>query len=129
MNQFIPFAVTIIAILFTNLLMGILIGIVVGFIFVIRSNIHKSIVMVHEENRYLIRFHKDVSFLQKPELQKFFGGINEGASVVIDGSNAVFVDEDIVDAIEEFIKRGQSQGISVQLKKSALALCPLFKEV
>lgn len=129
MNQFIPFAVTIVAILFTNLLMGIMIGIVVGFIFVIYSNIHKSIVLVHEDNCYLVRFHKDVSFLQKPELQKIFGGINQGASVVIDGSNAVFVDEDIIDTIEDFIKRGQAQGINVQLKKSSLALCPLFKEI
>jgi hypothetical protein len=41
----------------------------------------------------------------------------------------VFVDDDIIDVIEEFIKRGQTMGISVQLKKSSLALCPIFKEV
>ena len=129
LNQFIPFVVTILAILFSNLLIGITIGITVGFIFVIRSNIHKSIVQVQEGNRHLIRFHKDVSFLQKSELQKMFMAIPENSSVVIDGSNGVFVDDDIIDLIEEFMKRGETMAINVKLKKSSLALCSIFKEV
>ena len=95
----------------------------------IRSNIHKAIVKVEHEDRYLIRFYKDVSFLQKSELQKIFISIPENSTVVIDGSNGVFVDDDIVDLIEEFIKRGKTLGINVQLKTSALSLCPFFKEV
>lgn len=127
-NQFIPFVVTIVAILLTNLLMGILIGIVVGFVFVIKSNMHKSIVMVREDELYLIKFYKDVSFLQKATLQKFLGSIPENSSVILDGSTSVFVDEDIVDVIEDFMKRGKCSGINVELKKSSLALCPLFQE-
>lgn len=128
-NQFIPFIITVIAILFSDLLIGISIGMIVGFFFVIRSNIHKAIVKVEHEDRYLIRFYKDVSFLQKSELQKIFISIPENSTVVIDGSNGVFVDDDIVDLIEEFIKRGKTLGINVQLKTSALSLCPFFKEV
>lgn len=128
MNQFIPFMITILAILLTDLLVGIFIGVVAGFIFVLRSSVHKSIVMVKEGNLHLIRFHKDVSFLQKASLQKMFNSVPDGAMVLLDGSNTVFVDEDIVDLIEEFIKRGKSSNISVELKKSSLALCPLFKD-
>lgn len=127
-SQFIPFVVTIIAILFTDLLIGIGIGMVVGFFFVIKTNIHKAVVMVSEGDFYLIRFHKDVTFLQKAHIQKIFRKIPEGSSVVIDGSNSVFVDDDIVDLIEDFIRRGGNTKISVTLKKSSLALCPLFKE-
>ncbi len=128
MNQFIPFMVTILAILLTNLLMGILIGIIVGFIFVIRSNVHKSILMVREGNMYLIKFYKDVSFLQKVFFQKLLNRIPDGSTVIIDGSTSVFVDEDIVDVIEKFMKHGRACGINVELKKSSLALCSLFKE-
>lgn len=127
-NQFVPFAVTIVAILFTDLLIGIMIGMVVGFYFVIKSGIHKSVVMVHEDNHYLIRFYKDVSFLQKGTLSKMLQGIPDNSSVVIDGSKGVFVDDDISDVIEEFMKRARSSGISVELKKSTLALNRLFKE-
>ena len=127
-NQFIPFVVTTLAILFTDLLMGIAIGMVVGFIFVIRSSMHKSIVLVNNEEEWLIRFHKDVSFLQKSYLTELLSKIPVGANVVIDGSKSVYVDDDIVDLIEDFMKRAKCCEISVQLKKSSLALSPIFKE-
>lgn len=126
-NQFIPFIVTIVAILLTNLLMGILIGIAVGFYFVVRSNMHKSIVMVREDEFFLIKFYKDSSFLHKAELLKLLGVIPGGSSVVIDGSQSVFIDNDIQDIIEEFMKRSKLSNIKVELKKSSLALCPLFR--
>jgi hypothetical protein len=100
----------------------------VGFIFVFKSNLHKSIVMVSEGRDYLIRFYKDVSFLQKSLLLKMFQNIPDNSSVVIDGSKNVFVDEDITDLIEDFMKRAANSGISVQLKKSTLALSPFFRE-
>lgn len=127
-DQFIPFAVTIVAIMLTNLLTGIAIGMIVGFFFVIKSNIHKSVVMVSEGNLYLIRFYKDVTFLQKARLQKLFRTIPSGSQVIIDGSNSVFIDNDIADVIEDFVQRSVHHDIQVILKKSTLALCPLFKE-
>ena len=127
-NQFVPFMATIVAILFTDLLVGIIIGMMVGFIFVFKSNLHKSIVMVNEGSDYLIRFYKDVSFLQKSFLLKMLQSIPDNSSVVIDGSKNVFVDEDITDLIEDFMKRAASSGIHVQIKTSTLALSPFFKE-
>jgi MFS superfamily sulfate permease-like transporter len=128
LNQFIPFVVTILAILFTDLLVGISIGMLVGFIFVLRSNIHKSIVQVSEGNLKLIRFHKDVSFLQKSSLNKMLTELEAGSYVILDGSQGVFVDDDIMELLEDFIKRAKDLDIQVELKKSSLALCPLFKE-
>jgi MFS superfamily sulfate permease-like transporter len=128
MDQFIPFATTIIAILLTDLLVGIMIGMVVGFVFVLKSNMHNSIVMVQEEGNFLIRFYKDVSFLQKSKLQKLLNTIPENSSLMIDGSGGVYVDNDIVDLIEDFIKRSKTQKIKVGLKKSQVAICPLFRE-
>ena len=128
MDQFIPFAVTIFAILLTDLLMGITIGIVVGFVYVFKSNLHNSIVMVNEKDLYLIRFYKDVSFLQKARLQKLFNAIPENSNLILDGSNSVYVDNDIVDLIEEFMRRSQNLNIRVDLKKSKVALCPIFRE-
>jgi MFS superfamily sulfate permease-like transporter len=127
LNQFIPFIVTITAILFTDLLVGIIVGMVVGFIFVLKSNIHKSIVMVNEGNHYLIRFYKDVSFLQKSIMMRFLQRIPDNSFVVIDGSKSVYVDDDIVELIEDFMKRAELVGINVELKKSRLAMSEMFK--
>ncbi len=127
-ENFLPFISTIVAILLTDLLTGIAIGMVIGFFFVIKTNLHKAVVMVQDDTMYLIRFHKDVSFLQKASLQKMLRSLPEGSSVLIDGTNSVFVDNDIVDVLEEFVKRAPANGIRVTLKKSSLAICPLFKE-
>jgi MFS superfamily sulfate permease-like transporter len=127
-NQFVPFVVTILAILFTDLLVGIFVGMIVGFYFVFRSNIHKSIVMVSEGNSFLIRFYKDVSFLQKSILLNLLESVPENSAVIIDGSKNVFVDDDINELIEDFIKRAALKNIKVELKKSTTALSPLFKE-
>src|SRR5690606_32241855 len=126
-NQFIPFAITIVAILFTDLLVGIGIGMIFGFIFVIRSNMHKAIVVVKEESNYLVKFHKDISFLQKRFLLQKLENIPSGSSVVIDGSATVHVDEDIIGVIEDYVKHCEFSGIKVELKKSPLSLCTLFK--
>ena len=129
MDQFIPFIITIVAILFTDLLVGILLGIVVGFIFVIKSSVTKAIVVVQEGNDYLIRFHKDVSFLQKSRLLSVFDSIPEGTNVFIDGSRGVYVDADIEEAVEDYMKRCANKKINVTLKRSSLSLSPLFQEI
>lgn len=127
MSQFIPFMATIVAILFTDLLIGISFGMLVGFAFVIKSNMHKSVSMVSDGNLYLIRFSKDVSFMQKPDLLEKFDQIPKGAQVVIDGSKGGFVDQDIVELIEDFMQNAPKKEIQVELRCSTTALCPLFK--
>jgi MFS superfamily sulfate permease-like transporter len=127
-DQFIPFMVTILAILFSDLLMGICIGMVVGFIFVVKSSVHKAIVVVQDKNDFLIRFYKDVSFLQKSRLLRIFESIPNGSNVYIDGSRGVFVDSDIEESVDDFIKRCKNRNITVSLKKSSLSLSKLFQE-
>ena len=128
MNQFLPFGITILAILATDLLTGIIFGIFVGFVFLLRSYTRKSIVMVSEENRYLVSFQKDISFLHKEDLSRKLISIPAKSSVIIDGSGLVSVDDDIAEMICEFIHRSRANEVIVELKKSRLALCPLFRE-
>ena len=65
-DQFLPFIITIAAILMTDLLIGITVGIVVGLYFVIKSNLHQAITVQESgDNKYLITLEKDVSFLNK----------------------------------------------------------------
>lgn len=127
-DQLIPFFVTIVAILFTNLLVGIAIGLATGILFVIKTNIHDSFVMVNDGSNYLLRFMKDASFLDKPKLNELLHVIPADTNVIIDGSNSVFMDDDIVELIEDFMEVAPEKNIKVSLEKSTLALHPLFKE-
>jgi MFS superfamily sulfate permease-like transporter len=126
-QQFIPFVVTILTILFTDLLIGISIGLVVGFIFVIISNHIHSIVMVHNNSNYLIRFLKDVSFLKKPVMKKLLDGIPNNSSLIIDGSNPVEIDNDIIVIIEEFLEVCKERNIDCEIVKESTAISPFFK--
>ncbi|MFZ9044908.1 MAG: SulP family inorganic anion transporter [Cyclobacteriaceae bacterium] len=116
LDQFLPFIITITAILFTDLLVGICIGMVVGIFFVIKTNFHEAIFFSQEGKNYLIRLNKDVSFLNKAELRRHMEAVEEGSHVVIDGTNAGFIDTDILETIKDFEKNADHNSITLELK-------------
>lgn len=117
-DQFLPFVITIVAILSTDLLKGVIIGIGVGLFFVIRSNFRSSVVVVNDNNRYLIRLRKDVSFLNKPIIKKKLEEVPENSHVLIDAGRADFIDKDIIEVIEDFIIHAPLSNITVEVKRS-----------
>lgn len=116
LDQFIPFVVTIVAILFTDLLVGIIIGIAVGLFFMIRSNFRSAVVIVNDENNYLMRFRKDVSFLNKPIVKKKLESIPPKAYVLIDTTRADFMDKDVLEEINNFLQHAHMKKIRVEVK-------------
>lgn len=126
-DQFIPFAITIVAILLSDLLIGITIGILVGLFFVLKTNFHRALFSVCEEGNYLIRLTKDVSFLNKALLRHTLKEIPDGSKVIIDGSRSAFIDQDILETINDFRDSALSRDISVDLKQSVKAYHPFFK--
>jgi len=119
LDQFIPFIVTIVAIIFTDLLIGIIIGICVGLFFVLRSNFKTSFFVVNDEKRYLFRLRKDVSFLNKPLLKSKLEEIPKNSSVLIDITRADFIDKDVIEVINDFLKHAHLKNINTEIKKSA----------
>ena len=117
-DQFLPFVLTVVAILLTDLLIGILIGCGVGLFFIIRSNFKSAVLVVNDANKYLFRLRKDVSFLNKPIIKNSLEKVPENSYVMIDAARADFIDKDIVEVIEDFLKHAPLKGISVELKKS-----------
>ncbi len=118
MDQLIPFVVTILAILLTDLLVGILIGCVIGLLFVMRSNFKSAVFVVNDENRYLFRLRKDVSFLNKPIIKRRLEQVPKNAHVVIDAARADYIDKDVIEVIEDFITHAPLKNINVELRKS-----------
>jgi MFS superfamily sulfate permease-like transporter len=115
-DQFIPFSVTILAILVDDLLKGVLIGSVVGLIFIIKSNFHSGITLTRDKNNYLIRFRKDATFLNKIRLRILLDQIEPQSFVMIDGTRAEFMDRDILDCIADYGETARFLDISVTLR-------------
>ncbi len=127
-SQFLPFIITIIAIVFTDLLTGIIIGIVIGLFFVLRTNYHRSIFIARDGKNIMIRLTKDVSFLNKAFLKKTFEEIPKGSYVIIDGSRSPFIDNDIIELICDFTKSAELKDVKVELKKRKSSSHPLFRK-
>jgi len=116
-GQFIPFIVTVLAIIFTDLLVGVTVGLIAGLFFVIRANHHSALTVVNLDNYYLLRFNKDASFVNKNELRSKLRAIPAGSHVIIDGSRALYVDHDIFEVVEDFQKLAPYKQISVEFKR------------
>ncbi|MFN3996349.1 SulP family inorganic anion transporter [Algoriphagus sp.] len=116
LNQFLPFVVTILAILFTDLLMGIGIGMVVGIFFVIKTNFKQAILVTERKGNYLVKLHKDVSFLNKAPLKKQLAQIPDNSFVIINGYKAKFIDQDIRDVLNDFIASAHEKNITLTIE-------------
>jgi MFS superfamily sulfate permease-like transporter len=117
MDQFIPLVVTVVAIVFTDLLKGVIVGLVCGLFFVIRSNHHEAATIVNRGKAYLVRFNKDVTFVNKNELKRKLRAIENDSQVLIDGTRSLYIDRDIVELVEDFRKLAVHKNISVEIKQ------------
>jgi MFS superfamily sulfate permease-like transporter len=127
LTQFLPFLITIVAILLSDLLMGVFIGLLASLFFVIKTNFKTAVLVVNDETEYLVKFTKDVSFLNKSSLRNVLEKIPKGSALIIDGANAQFIDQDIIATLEDYIKGAPAKNISVELKKSNRALNSYFR--
>lgn len=114
-NQFIPFIVSIIAIMATDLLKGIGIGLLVGIYFVVRSNHGKGITYVSDRGKHFIKLSENVTYLNKGILSKIMETMPKGEEVMIDGANARFIDPDIYELLDDFIRSAPQKDIEVKL--------------
>ncbi|RVT43861.1 SulP family inorganic anion transporter [Sphingobium algorifonticola] len=115
-TQFIPFVVTVTAILFTDLLIGIGIGLVVGFVFVIARNFRPAITFIAEDSDCIIRARRNLYFIHKYELQKALNRVPDDCALLIDLSSTNYVDLDNVDIINAFIKGASYRNITVRVR-------------
>lgn len=120
-EQYVPFFVTIIVMLLTDLLKGVGVGMAIAVIFIIKDNI-TSLFDVHNEvidgkRYYVIKLPQHVTFFNKGYMVKFFSSIEENSRVMIDGSINKRINRDAKDIIEDFCETAPSKNIEVQLIK------------
>ncbi len=114
-ERFLPFIVTIVGIVATDLLIGIAIGLACSFIFAVRIHFQKALVLASYDDHYLLVFRKDVSFLGKVALKRYLGEIPDGSTLIIDATRADYIDIEIHEILKAFIKKMSSQ-INIELR-------------
>jgi MFS superfamily sulfate permease-like transporter len=127
-TQFAPFVVTVIAILLSDLLVGVFIGLLVALFFVVKTNFRSAVFFMNDGNNFIIKLTKDVSFLNKSSLRRALEKIPAGASVLVDGSKAEFIDQDIISILEDYKNEAFSKNIHLEYKKSNNAMHTFFRQ-
>lgn len=105
-RQFLPFMMTIAAILVTDLLIGVLLGLGITILFILHSNLRRPlrrIVEKHTSGDVLrIVLANQVSFLNRATIEKTLHGVPRGGHVLIDARSTDYIDPDIRDLISDF---------------------------
>ncbi len=119
--QFIPFAATLVAIVFTDLVTGILIGLGVSLAFILNSNLRRPVRRIVEKHLggevLHIELANQVSFLNRASLEKALRSAPRGTHVLLDAHGTDYIDPDILALIREFKDRtAPVRGVQVSLR-------------
>jgi MFS superfamily sulfate permease-like transporter len=119
-KQFIPFILTIVVILTTDLLIGVSIGLLMSVYFIVRNNFKAEYKIMKTrhlgiETEY-IKLNSNVTFLNKVKLREALDEVPEYSVLTIDGSECNFIDYDILEIISEYGNKAHDRHIKLYLK-------------
>jgi MFS superfamily sulfate permease-like transporter len=115
-TQFTVFTTTYLSVVFLDLLDGVIIGVILALVIVLVANVLNKVKVESSDNQIKIILKKDVNFLNKADLRKKLSNIPDSVEVVIDGTNCISIDSDIIELINEFEERSKDRGIKVEKK-------------
>lgn len=123
LEEFAPFLVTMIFMLFTNLLTGVISGFSVAVILLIIKRDHvkyffeTSTYTENGKTHMEIKLPRHVTFFNKGKLVRFLDSVNAGNKVIIDGSNNERVNRDVKEIILDFVNSCKKNQIEVEVIK------------
>ncbi|MEW9797509.1 SulP family inorganic anion transporter [Alteromonas sp. CYL-A6] len=123
MEQFLPFVTTILVMLFTDLLTGVMVGLGVSVFFTLKHsyrnsfNVTDEVVEENGETTHRIVLAEEVSFFNKPVILRKLNAIPENTRVVLDFSNTRALAYDVKELVSDFINNAKSKNIQVETIK------------
>ncbi len=105
-TQFVPFVITVIAIVLTDLLIGVMIGLAVSLLFLLNSSLRRGMTIIRETHAsgivHRIELPNQVSFLNRAALMRALETFKRGDQVVLDARACDYLDQDILGLIRSF---------------------------
>ena len=119
-KQFVPFIVTIIGILFTDLLVGISLGLIVGVVIIlIKSYQNSHFLHIEDKSNGLkkmkITLAEEVTFINKGAILKELDQVPQDSHLEIDLRKTRYLDYDIIEILEEFSAKAKQGNITILL--------------
>jgi len=115
--QFLPFGLTIAAVLALDLLKGVIAGIVIGISFVLFENSKRAVVAERDAETGIlrIRFRRDGTFVSKPGIVAVLDEVDDGERVEINGMDE-YIDHDVKEVLARFRADAAQRNITVTIR-------------
>jgi len=118
LSQFLPFMITILGILFTDLLIGIGLGLGSAFMHILWNN-YRSPYQFEKDDHAIdepitIQLAQEVTFLHKARMLRILSQLPDNSHVVIDASQTNNIHFDVLEIIDDFEKNARTRKIKVE---------------
>ncbi|GAB6140671.1 SulP family inorganic anion transporter [Methylosoma difficile] len=116
--HFIPFCATIIGLVFTDMLLGLVIGLTTALFSILLENYRSAFYFQELQlgNKTILRLSEQVTFLNKASIKRILERLPPGAEVVIDATRCKYIDYDVYEIIEGFRDEAAIKGIGLTIE-------------
>ena len=119
-KQFVPFVVTVVGIVFTDLLIGISLGLGVGIcVILIKSyqNSHFLHIEKSENGTKTVKMTlaEEVTFINKGAIIKELDRLESNSTLVIDTRKTRYLDNDIIEILDDFQQKADDKNITIKI--------------
>ncbi|SNS41699.1 Sulfate permease, MFS superfamily [Ekhidna lutea] len=118
-SEFIPFMVTILGIIFTDLLIGIIMGLVVGIFHILYNNFRKPYVVKtlqeNGETKLRLELSENLTFLNKASIIETVSHLPDDSDITIDASRSHFIHPDIMEIFDDFRQNAEYRNIKLEI--------------
>ncbi|HEX6042305.1 SulP family inorganic anion transporter [Longimicrobium sp.] len=116
----VPFVATVVAILATDLLIGIAVGLAVGVFFLLLDSARNAYSFERHESedhqQIRLTLAEEVTFLNKAQISKALQTVPEGTTLTVDATRSRHLDEDVVELLHEYRDTARRRGVHLVLK-------------
>ncbi|WP_455168714.1 SulP family inorganic anion transporter [Aegicerativicinus sediminis] len=119
-KQFVPFVVTVVGIIFTDLLVGISLGLVVGIVVILLKSYQNSHFLHIEDksdgkHRIKMTLAEEVTFFNKGAILKELDSLPRDTFLEINLMKTRYLDNDIIEILEDFLFKAKDRNIDLKL--------------
>lgn len=119
-EQFIPFIVTVVAIVVFDLLVGIIAGLLVGIVVLLLksyTNSHQMLIKEYmgEKNLYHMNLAEEVTFVNRGSIVKELDALPKNSYLELDFRRTRILDYDILEYLDEFSVKAKNNNINIKL--------------
>jgi len=119
-KQFVPFMVTVLGIIFTDLLVGIGMGLLVGIVVILFKSYQNSHFLHKEgedvdDGKVKMTLAEEVTFFNKGAILKELDKLPSNSFLELDVTKTKYLDHDIIEILDDFIHKAEERNITIKL--------------